>query len=126
MDKVLLVDDDAIFREATRAMLCASGFDVIEASDGYRAVELFRQSPDSIVLCDIFMTGKEGFETIRDLRAEFPGAKTIAMSAGDSRSRMDVLKISMHMGASGTIRKPFDQHELRSAIGRVTSGPFET
>jgi CheY-like chemotaxis protein len=126
MVKVLLVDDDEIFREATRVMLCASGFAVTEASDGHGAVELFRQSPDSIVLCDIFMTGKEGFETIRDLRAEFPGARIIAMSVGDSRARMDVFKIAMRMGAAATIRKPFDQQGLLTVIGRLTASPSET
>jgi len=118
MPRVLLVDDDAIFREATRAMLADLGYEVLEASDGAEAIAIYSKATDAIVLCDIFMLGKEGFETIRDLRRDYPAAKIIAMSAGDSKQRMDVFKIAVLMGASATIRKPFDRQQLRDVLGR--------
>jgi CheY-like chemotaxis protein len=125
MPKVLLVDDDAVFREATRAMLSDLGYEVVEASDGNEAIEIYRKSADAIVLCDIFMAGKEGFETIRDLRRDYPAAKIIAMSAGDSKQRLDVFKIAVLMGASATIRKPFDQQQLRDVLGRSAVPIFD-
>lgn len=125
MPTVLLVDDDSLFREATHAMLSDLGYDVVEASDGAEAIDIYRKSTDAIVLCDIFMAGKEGFETIRDLRRDFPAAKIIAMSTGDTKQRMDVFKIAILMGASATIRKPFDQQQLRDVLGRSAVPIFD-
>jgi len=125
MPKVLLVDDDAVFRAAARAMLSDLGYEVVEASDGNEAIEIYRSSADAIVLCDIFMAGKEGFETIRDLRRDYPAAKIIAMSAGDSKQRLDVFKIAVLMGASATIRKPFDRQQLQDVLGRSAIPIFD-
>jgi two-component system chemotaxis response regulator CheY len=120
--RILIVDDDAAFREALTAMLQSMGHDVLEAADGNAALAIYRGSAKATidaVICDIFMPGKEGFETIRDLRCDSPSARIIAMSAGDSKQRMDVFKIALRMGASTTLRKPFDREELGDALGRA-------
>lgn len=121
MAKVLLLDDDALFREGARRMLESAGFEVTEAANGENAAGLLRNLPDAVVLCDIFMSGKEGLETIRELRQEFPESKIIAMSAGVRRGAMDVFKIALHMGASDILRKPFDQRALLNALERISA-----
>jgi two-component system chemotaxis response regulator CheY len=123
MPNILLVDDDPVFREATAAMLRSLGYEVLEAADGNEALAIYRKSGTpsvDAVLCDIFMPGKEGFETIGELRRDFPAARIVAMSTGDSKGRMDVFKIALRMGASTTLRKPFDQQQLREALGRAS------
>ena len=118
MVRVLLIDDDPLFREATRLLLEAEGFEVAEAADGNSAIDIFRTSQDAVVLCDIFMWGKEGLETISDLRKTYPHAKIVAMSTGDNRLQMDVFKLALHLGANDAIRKPFDRATVRALLGR--------
>jgi CheY-like chemotaxis protein len=117
MTKVLIVDDDPLLREALLIML--QGFEVTQAAEGSAALREFRRTPDAIVLCDIFMEGKEGLETIRDLRQAHPGAKIIAMTAEGTRTGIDVLDFALQDGANLTLRKPFDKAQLLEAIERV-------
>ena len=70
MRKILLVDDDPLFREAVCAMLY--DFEITQAAEGAAALRAFRRNPDAIVLCDIFMEGIEGLEAIRDMRHANP------------------------------------------------------
>ena len=117
MRKVLLVDDDPLFREAVCAML--HGFEITQAAEGAAALRAFRRSPDAIVLCDIFMEGIEGLETIRDLRHANPAAKIIGMSAEGMRTGIDVLEFASQSGADLTLRKPFDRAQLLDAITKI-------
>lgn len=117
MQNVLLVDDDPLFREAVCAML--PGFAVTQAAEGAAALRAFRRIPDAIVLCDIFMEGIEGLETIRDLRRANPDAKIIGMSAEGTRTGFDVLEFASQSGADLTLRKPFNQAQLLEAIAKV-------
>src|SRR5262245_40939371 len=117
MIKILIVDDDPLFREVLCAML--QGFEVTQAAEGAAALRAFRRDPDSIVLCDIFMEGIEGLETIRDLRRARPDAKIIAMTAEGTSTGIDVLDYASQQGADLTLRKPFDQTRLLEAIARV-------
>ncbi len=95
------------------------GFEVTQAAEGKAALREFRRTPDAIVLCDIFMEGKEGLETIRELRQAHPRAKIIAMTSEGTRSGIDVLKFALREGANLTLRKPFDQTQLLQAIASV-------
>ena len=117
MNKVLIVDDDPLFREALCTML--QGFEVTQATEGSAAARAFRRMPDAIVLCDIFMEGKEGLETIRDLRQAYPEAKIIAMSSEGTSTGIDVLDFASQQGADLTLRKPFDKAQLLEAIAKI-------
>src|SRR5436853_323792 len=79
---ILVVDDHEDVRNVFRAVLQDAGHTVVVAGDGDQALRLYRANPTDLVLLDIFMPGKDGIETLRELRAEFPQAQVIAVSAG--------------------------------------------
>jgi CheY-like chemotaxis protein len=78
--RILLADDDTEVRETVAMVLTDAGHDVIKALDGDHAVKVFRAKPADRVVCDLFMPGMDGLETIQELRRECPGVKIVAMS----------------------------------------------
>ena len=70
MSKVLIIDDDASFREPLRNLLESEGYIVIEASDGVEGVEIYRNQHAVLVSMDIVMPRKDGVEAILDLKID--------------------------------------------------------
>ena len=68
MLKALVVDDSRVMRVATRVVMERLGMEVIEAEDGLRAIELFREDPPDMVLIDVRMPGMDGYDVVRELR----------------------------------------------------------
>jgi CheY-like chemotaxis protein len=120
MARVLIADDDERLREATRAVLESAGHSVIEASDGAEALRLLLRQQADVIVCDMFMQGQDGIETIRRLRRDHPALKIVAMSGGGYLGALDVLKVARHLGALEVLKKPFGRAELLDAIARAT------
>ncbi|NTU60107.1 MAG: response regulator, partial [Deltaproteobacteria bacterium] len=97
-----------------------AGFEVLEASEGGEALRKCREHAISVVLLDIFMPGKEGIETLREMRAEFPGLKVVAMSGGGSYPFFDVLSAAKRLGAEEVFQKPVSLAHLLSTLRRLT------
>jgi two-component system, chemotaxis family, chemotaxis protein CheY len=119
MARVLIADDDARLREATRAILEEEGHFVIEAKEGAEALRLQRTEQIDLVVCDMFMPGQDGIETIRALRRDFPLLKIIAVSGGGYSGAIDVLKMARLIGATEVLSKPYSRAALLAAIARV-------
>ncbi|MDD5259874.1 MAG: response regulator [bacterium] len=69
--KVLIIDDDAEYREATTTLLEAKGFEVITAENGEQGFEKAKSQGPDIILLDVMMTHKsEGFDLARSLKQE--------------------------------------------------------
>ena len=82
MSRILLIDDDDQFRGMLQQALRREGYEVVEARDGKEGVICFRTAAIDLVMTDILMPEQEGLQTIRELRAEFPAIKIIAISGG--------------------------------------------
>lgn len=67
-DKILIVDDNEDIRFFVRAALTPEGFDVIEAADGTRALEIFRKSEPAVIILDLSIGQPDGFEVCREIR----------------------------------------------------------
>ncbi len=119
MKRVLLVDDDDRLREATEGLLTGEGFSVTTARDGSEALALLSTQTVDVILCDLFMPGKDGLETIRHMRTQFAQVPVIAMSGGAYHGQMDVLRVAKHMGAAEALAKPFKLADLVRSIERV-------
>jgi len=73
-----------------------------------------------MVLLDILLPQKDGIETLRALRQEYPRAKIIAISGGgQSMTKEDVLEAAATLGATQTLTKPFSREELLVAVTAV-------
>jgi DNA-binding response OmpR family regulator len=119
---ILIIDDDDLFRMMLKDLLEMEGYDVSEAGNGEMGVALFVESHPDLVITDILMPDKEGFQTIRELRQESPDVKIIAISGGARRaSAPDYLILAEDFGADRTFPKPFDRIELLQAIRELTA-----
>ena len=124
MARVLLIEDDATVRDSVRRMLELLGHSVTEANDGDDALRLDKAKPAELVVTDIFMPGKEGVQTIRELRQRRPDAKVIAMSGGGAGlGPSDSLRLARLLGAQYTLNKPFGREELEAALCHVLETP---
>lgn len=116
MPSILIIDDEESLRDAMRRNLQRSGYHVAEASEGRQALQQLASTSVDLVLIDIFMPGKEGLETIRELRRSHPDLPVIAMSGGGSKGMVDVLRVAKLLGARRTLLKPFTGQELVDAV----------
>lgn len=116
MSTVLIVDDDWMIRKMLIKAFRKEGYDVFDASDGKKAIKLFKDEIIDVVITDIVMPGMEGIETIQELRSINPNVKIIAFSGGGSLSPDSYLKIASAMGAQYTFQKPIAIEELRKAV----------
>jgi CheY-like chemotaxis protein len=119
---ILVIDDSDGVRSVLRAALEAAGHQVVEARDGAEGLKAFRQQLTDLVFCDIFMPGKEGLATIRELRREFPDVKIIAMSGGGFNGTMNMLPLAARLGAAQLLDKPFGSAAALAALERALAG----
>jgi len=121
MTRVLVIEDNAAMRELLRTILEQEHYEVLEAPDGEVGTQLFREQRPDVVLTDILMPKKDGLETIRDLRNEWPQVKIIAMSGGGYRmmTQQSVLGAAADFGALRTLAKPFSCQALLRAVATV-------
>ncbi|MCS6871966.1 MAG: response regulator transcription factor [Anaerolineae bacterium] len=113
--RVLVVDDEPRMIGFIRMNLELEGFQVIEATDGIRALEAIRTQLPDIVLLDVMMPNLDGFETLRMLR-EFSNLPVIMLTAKGEED--DKVK-GLELGADDYITKPFGPRELSSRIRAV-------
>jgi DNA-binding response OmpR family regulator len=123
MKRILLIDDEEGLRHVLRICLERLGYEVIEARDGADAIGHFMKMPFDLVLTDLVMPGKEGLETIRELRLRDPELKIIAMSGGERSDSSDNLKMALLFGATSVFSKPFSLDELARGVAEVLAGP---
>lgn len=112
MAKILVADDEASMRFLLKQMLELSGHEVREAADGDAAVAALRTFPAKLAIVDLFMPGKEGIETIMELRRWLPDMKIIAISGGVPQTGSSFLGMAQKLGAHRTLNKPFSAGEL--------------
>jgi len=117
--RILIIDDEDRYRSALRRALELEGHDVAEAPDGDAGLDAYRAQPADVVLLDMFMPGRDGVETLRALRDEFPDAKVIAVSGGGEYGQVEVLRAARVFGARHTLVKPFPNEKLLEAIDRL-------
>lgn len=114
--RVLVIDDNPDMRRTLQALLESEGFAVSVAADGEEALRLQRDLPAAVVITDIYMPGKEGIETIYELRKHFPQTKVIVMSGGGRATGVDYFQVARELGAVKALKKPFAPGELIDAV----------
>jgi DNA-binding response OmpR family regulator len=112
---ILLVDDEERILNFLKTKLKLLAYEVILARDGVEALEQAQgQDPDLVVL-DVMMPKKDGFETLRELRT-FSSVPVIMLSArGDDADRIK----GLGLGADDYIAKPFNPDELVARIEAI-------
>jgi two-component system, OmpR family, KDP operon response regulator KdpE len=110
---LLVVDDDPAMVGALTALVGTVGHQVVTAYDGETAVRRWREERPDLVLLDLAMSGIDGFEVARRLRAEDAALPIIVVSGETSESA----KVrALDIGADDYLTKPFGRHELLARI----------
>jgi signal transduction histidine kinase/CheY-like chemotaxis protein len=115
---ILVVDDEEFVRDLAKMLLEREGFEVVTASNGLEAVEVFRANPDGIaaILLDLtmpVMDGETALLEIRKIRGEVP----VLLSSG--YSKQDATIRFLVRGLAGFIQKPYTRTDLVSAIRQM-------
>ncbi len=120
-EQILIVDDEAFIRELSQVTLAKYGYQVLTASNGIEAVELFAHHQDeiSVVLLDMMMPSMDGVSTIHHLQKINSSVKIIAMS-GLAFNVM--LAEADKLGVTAFLSKPYTQEELLEAISQTLRG----
>lgn len=116
MASILVIEDDEQFREMLKRLLEDEGHAITEAANGIEGIDYYRNSPTELVIIDLFMPEKEGIETIRELKKDFPESKIIAISGGGRKGIFHILETAKMIGADRALSKPFDPPELFDII----------
>ena len=116
--RILLADDHQIMRDGLRAILASEeSFEIVgEAENGREAAALARSLVPDVVIMDIGMPDLNGVEATRQIKADNPGVKVIALSMYADRGY--VLGI-LEAGASGYVLKTGAYDEVRRAVTAV-------
>lgn len=121
MVKILLIDDDPHLQMTLKIGLTRSGYDVLVAGDGEQGLKLLRDNRIDILITDIMMPGKEGIETIIDVRKLYPDIKILAISGGGQSGNITFLNMAKKFGAAGTLAKPFTVKALSDCVMKIAA-----
>jgi DNA-binding response OmpR family regulator len=121
--RLLLVEDDAVIREATQLSLERHGYDVTTADDGLEAIDVFEKVQPDAVLLDIMLPGLDGISVCRRLRE----ASTVPIIMVSARSDALDVVLGLEAGADDYVTKPFDTQvlvaRLRAVLRRAVIEP---
>jgi len=109
--RILVIDDEDIILDIMRRVLEECGHEIITAKNGEEGLRLYRQEVPDLVITDINMPKKDGFEVIQELKADFPDVKIIALTGDEAN-----ISGAQKRGANLAFLKPFDFVDLLDAV----------
>ncbi len=113
--KVLVIDDDSNICELLRNYLENEGYEVCTASDGEEGISTFRIQDPDIVLLDIMMPKKDGWQVCKEIRSHSTKPIIIISAKGDTIDKV----LGLELGADDYIVKPLDMKEVFARIKAV-------
>ncbi len=120
MKKILFVDDERAFRDASKQLLEGAGFTVDTAMDGMDAETFLDKSEYDFIITDIVMPRKEGIEFILDCKQRNIRSKIIAISGGGRVASTEYLTMAKAFNVDAVLSKPFSFTELLMTIERLS------
>ena len=115
MKKILVIEDEEFVRENIVELLEAEGFEVYNAENGYRGLDVAKSKLPDLILCDVMMPGLDGLGVLAALRKDaiLASIPFIFLTAKAAKSDF---RQGMELGADDYITKPFTRNELLGAI----------
>jgi CheY-like chemotaxis protein len=114
--RLLVVDDDQVFRIVLRDTLTEEGYTVLVAADGREAIDVLARKPIDLILLDIVMPGIDGLTVLRRVKRFMPSIKVVVVTAYIEPLLVEEAK---RLGADDFIGKPYMLPDLLEAIERV-------
>ncbi|MFZ4761337.1 MAG: response regulator [Alphaproteobacteria bacterium] len=119
--RLLLIDDCENFRFVARMMLEEAGHEVLETKNGADALSLLQEQSIDIVFTDLFMPGKDGFATIKEICKIQPQQKIVAVTGGGlgwGENWQEYL--SREFGFDAVLLKPFEWGDMLRMVDILT------
>ena len=121
MRRILVVDDEEYMRKLIRIHLDHAGFAVDEAQEGDEACAKLETDVYHLIILDVMMPGKDGWETLRDIRAFLPSQPMLMLTA---RTATEEKVFGLKLGADDYLTKPFDGNELVARVQAILRRTF--
>ncbi len=123
MPKVILViEDDPAQRRLIEGMLGASGYRTASASDGDSGLAAARARTPDLIILDVMMPGRNGYQTCRALRAE-EATRQVPILILTAKEQETDRFWAAQVGSSGFLRKPVEPAELLDAVAGLLGRP---
>lgn len=124
-NKILVVDDDLNICELLKLYLENDGYVVFTANDGQEAVDMFHNKTPDLVLLDIMLSKKDGWQVCREIRKTSSAPIIMLTAKGETFDKV----LGLELGADDYVVKPFDAKEVMArvkAVLRRTTGDSES
>lgn len=116
--RALVADDDAVARRFLGALLRNDGWEVREVADGEALLEAARASPPDLILMELMLPYKDGFEVLRALRQD-EGLRRVPVVILSVRDREEDIVKCLGLGVEDYLTKPFNARELLARVHRA-------
>ena len=117
--RILVVDDEAVVLDLVSEQLRANGFVSLTARNVEEALTAVAAEPPALVLSDVRMLPRDGYELLEDVRAAHPQVRVVLMSSFAPAGSHEAAR---RAGADGFLRKPFTERELLDAVHGALEG----
>jgi len=115
---VLVVDDEPMARTLLRLMLVRAGFDVVEAEDGYAALDKLQEAAPDIMILDVMMPGIDGFTVCETVRAS-SNMSELPIIMLSAKTDLESVNKGLRLGANKYLTKPITPEELTRQVRNV-------
>ena len=119
MKKILVVEDDPVNQMILSDFLAANGYETIAASSGPEGIERFERDQPDLLLVDVQLPRKNGFELVREIKSRSTGTPIVLMSAVYTHADQSSRTIQLGTLADGYLSKPFDLVELLTTVRQL-------
>ncbi|MCU7496251.1 MAG: hybrid sensor histidine kinase/response regulator [Ignavibacteria bacterium] len=115
MEKILVIEDEDNVRSSIRDLLQGVGYDVLEAENGRKGLELIRSSNPDLIISDIMMPEMDGHALLEETQKD-PLTAAIPFIFLTAKVTLSDMRLAMNMGADDYLTKPFRLGDLLKAI----------
>ena len=109
--KILVVDDEETIRKVLRILLDKLGYEVREAADGEQAIEELTKDDFDLLICDVLLPKKDGWEVIKEARSNSKNKNMPVILLTAKNENADMFK-GYELGANYYMTKPFTKAQL--------------
>ena len=118
--RVLVIEDEQNIIEAVSFILSRDGWDVVTHSNGHDANEALKRLAPDLVILDVMLPGKSGYDILRDLRSD-PDTAKLPVLMLTARGQTKDRELAERAGASRFMAKPFSNADVLEAVRALTA-----
>ena len=116
--RILVADDDSTIRRFIVTLLADRGYEIHEAADGEQAFKVAEKVKPDLMLLDLIMPFRDGFDVLQDLK-QTPETRKIPIIIMSVKDREEEIVKGLNMGAEDYVVKPFNSLELVARVSKI-------